>query len=153
MSEFKNYFRGNPDVKVIGFIYETSNYEMFKKLQGNRDVEKIGSLKTSMKKNGFMNCPILINEKNEITDGQHRFESAKELGIPVKFTVQQEMGLNETIQLNTGQKNWKVEDYIHSYAANGNVNYKRIEQLLQMFPFPGYTICAAKSQTLMPIQI
>lgn len=141
-NELVNYFEGNPSVRIAGLIYETDDYSMFKKLDGNRDVNKIGPLKKSMKKYGFMNCPIMINEKGEVAEGQHRVRVAKELGLPVKFTVQPGMGLDETITLNTGQKNWSVNDYLNS-MVDVNENYARFKQLQNLFAVSNKVIYTA----------
>lgn len=128
----KDFYKDNPNVRIVGYVYETDDYEMFQKMEGNRDVEKFGRIKTSMKKNGFINCPILINEKGEVSDGQHRLASAEELKLPVKFVVQPGISLKETIDLNTGQKNWTAMNRVHGQAFN-NENFARFEQLANIF--------------------
>ena len=57
---------------------------MFKKIKGNRIVNKsnLNAIITSMEQQQLVS-PIMINEKFEIIDGQHRFEACKELGLPV----------------------------------------------------------------------
>lgn len=138
----KDYFKDNPDVKIVDCIYETKNYDIFKKMPGNRDVTKINYLKKSMKENGFMNCPIIVNEDMEVSDGQHRLEAAKALGIPVKFVIQKYVELKETITLNTGQKNWTTKDFLSSIALN-NKDFKRFEQLSVLFPQCPYAVIYA----------
>lgn len=130
----KDYFKNNPNVRIVGYIYETEDKNIFKKLEGNRDVEKVSSLKKSMKKNGFINCPVLINEKGEVSDGQHRLMAASDIGLPIKFCVQEGMGIEETIDLNTGQRNWSTINYLHSKSLNSK-DYARFEQLATIFPF------------------
>lgn len=139
----KDYFKNNPNVRIVGYIYETEDESIFKKLEGNRDVEKVSSLKRSMKKNGFINCPILINEKGEVSDGQHRLTAASDIGLPIKFCVQEGMGIEETIDLNTGQRNWSTMNYLHSKALSSK-DYARFEQLATIFPFaqPGVIYAA-----------
>jgi ParB/RepB/Spo0J family partition protein len=45
-------------------------------------------LKESIKQNGFWHMhPIVINEKNEVLDGHHRYRACKELGIKPIFVV------------------------------------------------------------------
>lgn len=48
--------------------------------------EEYQSLKQSIKKNGLW-MPIIINEKNEILDGHHRFKICKELGVKIKHAI------------------------------------------------------------------
>lgn len=134
MGNLENLFADNPNVGIVGYIYETDDYSMFKKLEGNRDVEKTGKLKKSMKKNGFLNCPAVVNEELEVIDGQNRIFVAEELKIPVKFCIQPMVGIEETKELNSGQKNWSTLNYLHSNAI-GNNNYARFEQLHNMFGY------------------
>lgn len=140
--KIKDLYKNDPNVKIVGYVYETNNYDMFSKMEGNRDVEALGRIKASMKKNGFINCPILINEKGEVSDGQHRLASAEDLRLPVKFVVQPGIGLKETIDLNTGQKNWTALNRIHGHSVN-NDNYARFEQLSTLFSCSPNVIYAA----------
>ena len=48
--------------------------------------EEYESLKESIKKNGLW-MPIIVNEKNQILDGHHRYKICKELGINLKHAV------------------------------------------------------------------
>lgn len=64
--------------KQIMAVFTTKDYSKFKHLEGNRNIVKphLKRLKASMEKN-YLFSPILINEKHEIIDGQHRFEVCK----------------------------------------------------------------------------
>ncbi len=53
-----------------------------KKYQRNIELSRVTRLLKSIKRNGYWEFQtILINEKNEIIDGQHRYEAAKKAGI------------------------------------------------------------------------
>lgn len=115
--------------RKVADVYQTDDYSLFKKLEGNRDAKNITAIKKSMEKVGVLLDPILINEKYEVIDGQHRLEALKQLGMPVNFMIQEGIGLEECRLMNTGQRNWGSMDYVKSYAESGNVNYQRILQL------------------------
>ncbi|MCK5602614.1 hypothetical protein KAR91_12110 [Candidatus Pacearchaeota archaeon] len=67
---------------------------------------------------------ILVNEKREIIDGQHRFEVLKELSLPINYIIADGYGLGEVQTLNTNTKNWGNLDYAKGYAILGNEEYK-----------------------------
>jgi ParB-like chromosome segregation protein Spo0J len=83
-------------MKVVNQVNQTNDYEMFKTLDGNRTVNKlhVSRLKESFK-TAYLLSPILINQQNQIIDGQHRFEAAKILGLPVNYIICNDYGLKE----------------------------------------------------------
>ena len=117
-------------------IYRTTNYSMFKKLIGNRDIDqrhKIELIK-SIKENGYVMNPILVNERMEVVDGQHRLAALEELGLPVYYYIVPGLTAKECGDLNRGQKNWKSIDYINKNAALGNINYRLLKNLFDAYP-------------------
>lgn len=121
------------EYKVVGQIFETDDYDFFKPLKGNRDVGNVKAIQKSIEDVGYMLDPILVNEKHEVVDGQHRLEALKTMGIPVKFMIQEGIGLKECQAMNTGQRNWGALDYIKSYAVTGNANYVRLLSLYSKY--------------------
>ena len=117
-------------------IKSTKNYEMFKKLEGNRatTVARVNKIKKSIMTVGYITSPILVNENMEIIDGQGRFEALKELRLPIEYIIQNGLNIKECIAMNIYQTNWKVIDYIKSYAAKGNPNYVKLVNLMNEFP-------------------
>lgn len=83
---------------------------------------------------GVLTQPILVNEKYEIIDGQGRFEALKILGFPIKYVMQNGIGLNECIMMNTRSKDWDAIDYVYSFAEKGNQNYILLVNLIQNYP-------------------
>lgn len=117
-------------------IKSTKNYSLFKDLAGNRSVDpaRVSKIKKSILKNGWFTNPILVNEKMEIIDGQGRFAALKELNMPIEYIVEKGIGIECCINMNTAQTNWKIMDYIGSYAERGNENYQRLVMLMEEFP-------------------
>ena len=70
-------------MKTINQVMMTNDYNMFKNIEGNRNINKIHlkRLKQSIQEKHIM-VPIIVNGKYEIIDGQHRFQSAKDLSKP-----------------------------------------------------------------------
>lgn len=128
-------------MKAISNVYSTTDYSMFKKLNGNRDVmerrKKI--LMDSILERGWIRNPIVVNDNNEIIDGQGRFEALKELGMPVEFVYAHGATIEDCIHLNVKQKNWTNIDYIMSYASNGVEDYEILMDAINSHPNLGVT--------------
>lgn len=116
-------------------IKETNNYEMFKKLEGNRivDDKRIQKIKKSILKVGYITSPILVNQNMEIIDGQGRFEALKQLQLPIEYIVQSDIGIKECVAMNIYQTNWKAQDYIKSYAERGLKSYVYLQNLMEKY--------------------
>lgn len=114
-------------------VYVTDDFSIFKHLTGNRHLSfaQVKRLAESIKKNPLLtlNNPVIVNEKMEIIDGQHRLQAHKNLKeagqhFPVHYVVQEGLTLMEARIMNSSQKPWNVRDYARAYAADGNKNYK-----------------------------
>lgn len=122
--------------KIVANVYETRNYDMFRKLLGNRDVteQRIEKIKYSIENVGYVLNPCVINSKNEVIDGQGRIEALKRLGLPVHYVIDKNAGLEQCVQLNINGTNWNTIDYINSYVAQDNENYINLKKLIDAFP-------------------
>lgn len=97
----------------------TKEYERFKFYPGNRPIDKrnLEQLVSSIsERNLLKERPIIINENNEVLDGQHRLEAAKQLQIPIFFERKEGGNYQDIIALNGAQKNWKPIDYLNLFA-------------------------------------
>lgn len=77
-------------------VHTTKNYYLFKTINGNRDINQLHltRLSESFKKRHLITI-IIVNERFEIIDGQHRFLVSKDLNLPVYYTILKNYGLNE----------------------------------------------------------
>lgn len=114
-------------------IYETYDYSIFKRMLGNRSVKNEQKIIDSIKKVGYILSPILVNEKYEVCDGQNRLEALKTLDMPIHFIIVPGLTIEACRALNIGQTNWAAEDYVYSYAEEGNVNFQRLASLFNEF--------------------
>lgn len=96
-------------------IKQTTDYSLFKKLEGNRDVKKKNSLVKSIQEMDLtMYNPIIVSDKFKIVDGQHRFEACKELGKPIYFIViPSQIAEKAMIILNRNQSQWRSEQFFN----------------------------------------
>ncbi len=113
-------------------IRKTSDYGMFKRMIGNRPVKEghVRRLMDSMKKVGLIPEPIIINEKFEVINGQHRLEACKRLGLPVYYAIIPGIGEKECIEMNTSIEGWKTFDYILYYDEKGIEPYVILKRLI-----------------------
>ena len=108
-------------------IEATEDYSIFKKIDGNRreNDSHVKKLKQSIAldpKTIFLS-PILVNEKYEIIDGQHRLKAISQLGLPVYYIRHKGLDLDTVQKLNSNAKQWQPIDYAKAYMQKGNKNY------------------------------
>lgn len=117
-------------------IEVTTDYSIFKRLSGNRTIEngRKNKIRHSIRKVGQIPVPIVVNERMEVIDGQARLEVFEELGLPVYYIVCDGLGIADCIAMNISGTNWKIGDYIESYAEQGNSSYVNLQQLMKEYP-------------------
>lgn len=116
-------------MKTDIYIHKTQDYDIFNTLKGNRDlnISHKEKLKKSFKKD-YLISPIIVNEKYEIIDGQHRFNAARDLYYPIYYILINGYSLEEVKILNTNTKNWKREDYLNAYCDLGYKEYIKFKK-------------------------
>jgi len=126
----------------VSDIQCTTDYSVVTKYLGNREDDKppnkkrIEKIAESMIEQGFIKsyC-IVVNAKMEILDGQHRFEAAKLLGIPVYFRIDDALTLKQIQTAGKLSRAWSRMDYINSYASIGNASYQRMKECIAKSAF------------------
>ena len=120
--------------EVAGQVYKTLDYNVFKRIDGNRAInnKNYSKLINSMKEEQLF-IPILVNEKYEIIDGQHRFSAARELGLPIYYIVQEGYGINEVKKANMVGSNWTKADFLDMYITNGNEAYIQFNEISKTY--------------------
>lgn len=105
-------------------ILSTTDYDQFIKLDGNREYNKglLTVLSESIQNDGdFLKYnPILVNEKMEIIDGQHRLKVAKSLGVTVYYIVGEGLRLTHAQVFNSRKRQWTSTDFLHSFVSMGD---------------------------------
>jgi hypothetical protein len=109
---------------VTNQVHTTKDYFLFKSIDGNRNKNllHINRLKKSMQE-CYLFTVIIVNEKYEIIDGQHRFDVIEELKLPLNYIICKGYGLNEVHRLNTNSKTWNADDYLEGYCRLGYIDY------------------------------
>lgn len=113
-------------------VKESRDYKMFKFVDGNRATNDlhIKRLKESMMQE-YLVSPIIVNEKKEVIDGQHRLKVAKELKLPIRYIVCEGYGLPQVQRLNQNSKNWGGMEFINGYADLGNKDYVYLVEFME----------------------
>lgn len=123
---------------AVGGVEVTTNYKQFHILEANRQINKghVQALIVSFEQQPELVTmrPILVNKSLEIIDGQHRFEAAKALGLPVSYMIAEDIDIATAQQLNALQRGWTVMDYARSYSMSGNADYKLFLELHKEYP-------------------
>lgn len=110
--------------EVFGCVYSTNDYDIFKHLKGNRILDdRKNYIISSIKENGWVTNPIIVNKDMEIINGQHRYAALKALNMPIQYIIAENANIHDCIALNIKQQNWKLVDYIRCYADMGNDDY------------------------------
>ncbi len=115
-------------------VIETTDYDIFKGIVGNRKVEKkhVEMLTGAIDRNNLLNVrPIIVNEEMMVIDGQHRLEAAKLLEVPIFYYIVKGAGHQEVALLNSNQRNWIMSDYLNMYAKQGYPEYIKLKEFLE----------------------
>lgn len=124
-----------PMAQVVCQVLRTTDYGQFKTLKGNRDVNPLHVerlIKSFQVKH--LISPIIVNQNWEIIDGQHRFEAAKRLDLPIDYIIVNNYGIEEVQILNSNTSNWKTIDYLDGYCDLGFENYLVFRDFMNRYP-------------------
>jgi len=114
-------------------ILQTTNYDKFRDIRGNREInrEHLKKLSNSILDDNMLDLnPIIVNEKMEVLDGQHRLLACKSLGIPVSYVVAENGGIKEVRMLNSNIRNWTMKNYLDSYISRGMEEYIKLQKFM-----------------------
>lgn len=123
--------------KKVGEILETSDLSIFSFLNENRDVEpsKLTQIRKRMRSHGWEKGSfILVNEKFQVLDGQHRLTVARELKCPVQYIVVNGGDMITVRERNSGGHNWNIINHLGSYVKSGSVHYVLLDKYMKNFP-------------------
>jgi hypothetical protein len=115
-------------------VYSTKNYSMFKSIDGNWDINQIHlqRLSNSIRDN-YLFTSIVVNEKYEIIDGQHRFDVIKRLGLELNYIICNGYGLKEVQILNQNSRSWQMNDFLDAYVKLGYPDYIKYKEFFDKY--------------------
>jgi hypothetical protein len=99
-------------------VFVTKDYGKFKTIDGNRMINRLHADKIaeSMEEKQLV-TPIIVNEKYEIIDGQHRFTGCQKKEKPVYYIICEGYGLADVHRLNEKSHDWKLKDFLDGYSV------------------------------------
>lgn len=128
-------------------IQVTTNYDAFHIMDANREANRghIEALKAAFEEMGNLTRvqPILVNNRMEIIDGQHRFIACQELDQPIYYTQVEGLGIADARSINILHRKWEMGDYARSYALSGDANYQRFLRLVEESGFSNSVVLYA----------
>lgn len=132
----------------VNKVYKTNDLSIFKVIGGNRvpNPQHVKRLKTSILQNGMLCNPILVNQKMEVIDGQHRLLASKEANSFVYYIILNGYSLTEVHTLNLNQKNWTKKDFMEGYANMGIESYIKLREFANKNDDYVFTDCIALCQ-------
>jgi hypothetical protein len=104
----------------------TMEYDVFKPMQGQREVSEryVKVLASCIKDKNYLRLfPIIINEKWEVVDGQHRLEAAKSLGLRIYYFMEQGLSYVDAGKLNSVRDDWDFRNHLNNYVKNNHFDY------------------------------
>ncbi len=125
-------------------VFETTDYKLFKKLNGNRTINDRKIKKIIKEIDGGNDMlkyyPIQVQDDGigslNILDGQHRFTISKILKRPVFYIlIKEKKSMPEIAKVNSNVEKWKKDDYINCYVAAGNDHYVTLKNFINTTGF------------------
>jgi len=117
-------------------IYETTDYDHFKQIAANREVnmKHVRELAADIQIINLLDVsPIICNERLEIIDGQHRLAAAKLLKLPIYYLIKKDLQDDHIGHLNRNQKNWAAMDYITFYTLKKRPGFDVLSKFMRKY--------------------
>jgi len=121
----------NTNTAQAQIVRETKDYNQFRLIVGNRELKEqnIKSVTNQIAHRG-QTTPIIVNERYQVIDGQHRLEACRRLNIPVKFIIDKKANLDDVVSTNIVGQKWTLADFVNRYAVQGNEDYVKLQKLI-----------------------
>ena len=129
--------------KAYKVFYE-SNLSKFSLLDNNRSIvdKHVEMLVHSIRTKGQL-MPIVVNEKLEVIEGQHRLKACEKLGIPVAYIIMNRASGKDIAMINNSQKSWNNGDYLKHFSHSSHRNnapYRTFIKFREKYPL-SFTLC------------
>lgn len=115
-------------------IKKTTNYELFIFRDDNRekiDQAHIKRLIESIKARNLLELrPILVNDKMEVIDGQHRLLAAKHLQLEIFYQVEKKLDAVDIVRMNVS-KPWTMGDFLNFYVHHKFQEYIKLQDFMK----------------------
>jgi polyhydroxyalkanoate synthesis regulator phasin len=120
----------------VSDVFQSNNYDLFQFYGANRDINTHQKqIRESISVYGNLTIGLVaeVNNKFYILDGQHRFISCRELGIPFEFKLIKLENNDDIVRvisaLNSNAKKWQVNDYLNAWVKENKKSYIKLQEL------------------------
>lgn len=118
-------------------VEKTHEYSKFKTMPHNREINPVHVTRLVKSMQDQLLCsPLIVNEKMQICDGQHRFHALQELKKPVQYIVVKGYGDKEVQRYNALQANWANKDFLRHYISKQKPVYLKIAAIMEETGLP-----------------
>ncbi len=131
----------NTQQEDVIFAASTTDYDVFAFDPANRPIRRkhVEKLKEKiLRRNLLQSYPIIVSSVDGqwiVRDGQHRLTAARELGVAIYYTFNDEMTVEDVSDTNDGQTPWFSNDYLHHFCARGFPEYLKLRAFMEQFPW------------------
>ena len=122
------------------FSVPREDFYKFKLLKRNRTTSQaqVNKLIVKLQEPKGQLVPIIINEKWEVINGQHRLQAAEEGNIDhIIVMMSHGATIEDVIVMNTTEKKWNFWDYLKCHSdesAPNSTQYQKIKKFLKDYP-------------------
>ena len=138
-------------------IRTTKDYDDFEMIESNRPInwKKVERMRGEIRNKNLSSAYVVIvnsktagkkryntsGTKYPVVDGQHRFMSLKLEGKKIYYLVNDNVTLDDIPRAASMQNAWKLNDYIHHFAAppRNDMKYQLFQSYMQTNKFPAST--------------
>jgi len=118
---------------VCNVIRKTWNYDLFKTLKSNRDINLRDVEKWIIRiKKRDLDIPFIVDKDYNLLEGQHRFEARKSLGLPIFYFISEKIDENDLSEIQKG-KPWDVNAYLKNAVKLGIEPYVKYNDLFKEY--------------------
>lgn len=115
-------------------IKKTKDYDIFTFREDNRekiDQAHVKRLAESIESRNLLELrPIIVNDKMEVIDGQHRLLAAKFLACEIYYQQEKKLDAADIIRMNI-TKPWTIDDYLNFHCQHQNDEYLKLKGFMQ----------------------
>jgi hypothetical protein len=106
------------------FIFRKDNREKIDEAHVQRITESIRS------RNLLEFRPVVVNQKMEVIDGQHRILAAKSLNVEIYYQIEKSLDATDIVKMNIS-KTWTNADYLNFYCHHKYEEYLKLKQFIK----------------------
>lgn len=116
---------------------KTKDYDLFQEITSNREVnpKHVRKLMAEIQRKNLLHVnPILVDDKMQVIDGQHRLAAARALGVEIYYLEDGSIQKEDIALLNSNKRNWSLMDYINYHGAEKRPGFDVLSKFIIQNP-------------------